>query len=281
MRAHVPGILLLVYCLVPLPINVPNASDEPENSPSDRGALSPNADELVELASLAAVALPAKSAGQRLILPIVVPFERAPSPFIVIRVPFASGPCEAMLFDTGTNTTLLASAQAARVGLSVGGETVVESLNGSKAVITGEVPGIGFDGIPVHEPRVASATDLPSLPGFGRAIAGVYGHNWLTGIDYLIDYDARWIVMGAPGTLPASHGGHRTALSWTEGLPAVTGEIRGQSIEPFPARFVLDSGTDHVTLFGRAAERMQANDRSPNVLVNSGFGTRALPTARS
>ena len=98
-------------------------------------------------------------------------------------------------------------------------------------------------------------------------------------MDYLIDYEARRIVMGAPGTLPSTHGGHRTALSWAEGLPAVTAEIRAEGEELFPARVVLDSGTDHVTLFGRAAERMLAGDQARTVRVDSGFGTRDVPTA--
>src|SRR6185503_17850043 len=91
-----------------------------------------------------------------------------------------------------------------------------------------------------------------------------------------------WIVIGARGTLAPSEKGHRTALSWTEGLPAVTGEIRASRTEPFSARFVLDSGIDHVTLFGRAAERILAHGDGPSesVLIDSGFATRELPTAR-
>ena len=45
--------------------------------------------------------LPVESHRQRSVSPIVVPFERAPSPHIVIRVPVTRGPCEALIFDTG------------------------------------------------------------------------------------------------------------------------------------------------------------------------------------
>jgi hypothetical protein len=84
----------------------------------------------------------------------------------------------------------------------------------------------GFDEMPAGGPRVAAATNLPRLPGFGPTIVGVYGHNWLRGVDDLIDYSAKRIVMGALGTLPLSAGGHRTALAWAEGLPAVAAEVR-------------------------------------------------------
>ena len=57
-------------------------------------------------------------------------------------------------------------------------------------------------------PRIAIASTSPGCavsPVDRRAL----GHNWLTGTDYRIDYDAKQIVMGAPGTLPASTGGHQ------------------------------------------------------------------------
>ena len=155
----------------------------------------------------------------------------------------------------------------------------MESLSGSPTAITGEVQGIGFDGVPATGARVAAATNLTGLSRLRRAIAGVYGHNWLTGIDYLIDYGAKQIVMAVPGTLPRSDAGHRTVLSWAEGLPALIAEVRVQSGDSFSARFVLDSGTDHISLFGRAAERLLVNGQSRMVLVDSGFGTRELPAA--
>src|SRR5262249_13173455 len=82
-----------------------------------------------------------------------------------------------------------------------------------------------------------------------------------------------------PGTLSPLNGGHRTALSWAEGLPAVTAEVRAPMVEPFSSRFVLDSGTDHVTLFGRAAARIMAED-SPGLVFVPGFGLRSVPTAK-
>jgi len=210
----------------------------------------------------------------------VVPFERAPWPYIVIRVPVAGTNSEALIFDTGTTTTVLVPALAARVGLSAGQATDVESLNGSQRGLRGEARGIGFDGVPARGPRIAIATNVARLRGFTRSIAGLYGHNWLTGTDYRIDYDAKQIVMGAPGTLPPSTGGHRTALTWSAGRPAVTVTVRAHTVEPFSARFVLDSGADHVTLFGHAAERMAlVADRDRTMFIDSGFGTREVPTA--
>ena len=129
---------------------------------------------------------------------------------------------EALIFDTGTTTTVLVPALAARVGLSAGQATDVESLNGSQRGLRGDTRGIGFDGVPARGPRIAIATNVARLRGFTRSIAGLYGHNWLTGTDYRIDYDSKQIVMGAPGTLPPSTGGHRTALTWSAGRPAVT-----------------------------------------------------------
>jgi len=232
------------------------------------------------VATLSLVVLPVAGAAQSRVSPIVVPFERAPAPYIVIRVPVAGAACAPLVFDTGTNTTVLGPALAARGGLSVGHTTTAESLNGPARAITGQVHGIGFDGLPAAAAKVAIVTDITGLRGFGRSIAGLYGHNWLIGTDYLIDYAARQIVIGPAGTLPRSTDGHRTALTWAAGRPAVTAEVRAHTVEPFSARLVLDSGADHVTLFGRAAERMAlVADWHRTMLIDSGFGALEVPTA--
>ena len=212
--------------------------------------------------------------------PVVVPFEPAPSPYIVIRVPVAGGPCDALIFDTGTNTTVLAPSLAARVGLSGGPATSLESLNGSAGAIQGEVRGIGFDGIPARGPRLAIATNLTGLGGFASTVTGLYGHNWLTGTDYLIDYGARRLTMGSAGRLPSPPGGSKTALTWADGRPAITAMVRADAAEPFPGRFVLDSGADHLTLFGRAADRLARMPGRDTMLIDSGFGTREVPTVK-
>jgi hypothetical protein len=211
--------------------------------------------------------------------PVVVPFERAPSPYIVILVPVTGGSCEALVFDTGTNTTVLAPSLAARVGLAGGSATSVESLNGAVRAVAGAVHGIGFDGIPAGGSRLAIAADVAGLREFGDAVAGLYGHNWLTGTDYLIDYDAKRIVMGSAGRLPSPSGGLRVPLTWVDGRPAIAGTVSAHGVEPFPARFVLDSGADHVVLFGHAAEQLALAADRATMVVDSGFGRREVPTA--
>jgi hypothetical protein len=95
---------------------------------------------------------------------------------------------------------------------------------------------------------------------------------------YLIDYGAKRIVIGPPGTLPRVTGGHRKALTWIAGRPAVTATVRGPTLEPFTVRLVLDSGADHVTLFGLAAQRLAlVADPDRTIVIDSGFGTREVP----
>src|SRR5262245_40183360 len=211
--------------------------------------------------------------------PVIVTFQRAPSPYIVVLVPVTGGPCEALVFDTGTNTTRLVPSLAARVGLAGGPAATVESLNGSVRAVQGEVRGIGFDGVPARGPRVAIAADIGGLREFGDAVAGLYGHNWLTGTDYLIDYAARRIVLGSAGRLPSPSGGLRVPLPGVYGRPAVAPRCSAHAIESFTGRFVLDSGADHVTLFGRAADRLASAAGRNTMLIDSGFGTREVPAA--
>lgn len=211
---------------------------------------------------------------------IVVPFESAPPPYIVIRVPLAAGGCEAMLFDTGTNTTVLMPSLAARVGLSVGREAALESLNGSTRGTKGEARGIGFDDVPPGGSRAAVVAEIPGLRDFGVTLEGLYGHNWMSGTDYLIDYRAKRLVIGRPGSLSSSTEGYRIPFTWSEGRPAVDAVIRAHAVEPFSTRLVLDSGADHVTLFGAASKRMAlVSDPNQTMTIDSGFGTREVPTA--
>ena len=221
-----------------------------------------------------------QSAGHAHPPPIVVPFESAPPPYIVIRVPLAAGGCEAMLFDTGTNTTVLVPSLAERLGLSVGPGAPLESLNGSARAIKAEAHGIGFDDVPDGGLRIAIVAEIPGLRDFGVSLGGLYGHNWMSGTEYLIDYRAKHLVMGRAGTLPASTEGYRVPFSWLEGRPAVAAIIHAHAVEPFSTRLVLDSGADHLTLFGAASRRMALGaDPNQTMTIDSGFGTREVPTA--
>ena len=124
------------------------------------------------------LALPAERARQHSTVPIAVPFEPAPSPYSVIRVPVAGGPCAALIFDTGTNTTVLAPALAARAGLTAGYATEVESLNRSTGATKGEVRGIGFDG--AVSPSIPAGTMLID-DGFARREVPTASLNLIVG----------------------------------------------------------------------------------------------------
>jgi len=226
---------------------------------------------IVLAGSLVAVRTPAATPP-----PVVVPFERAPYPYIVIRVPVAGHGCEAMIFDTGTNTTVLDPSLAARVGLVEGREAAVESFGGRARGIAGEVHGIGFEGIPAQQPRIAVAASLAGLPGIVKSVRGLYGHDWLAGTDYLIDYGKKRIVIGRAGTVRPPAGGRRAVLTWVSNRPAVTATVRARNVAPFTARLVLDSGADAVALFGRAAKAVRPADTGRPMTIDSGFGIREV-----
>lgn len=233
------------------------------------------------LASLVLLSGPLEGvSGQPSLMPIVVPFERAPFPYIVIRLPVLGAPCEVLLFDTGTNTTILAPSLAVRLGLVGGNATAIESLNGITHATKGKVRGIGFDGIPSTGSKVAIAASVAGLRGLAASIAGIYGHDWLAGIDYLIDYASKRIILGSPGTLVMQPGGQETRLVWSGGRPAVVARVRAHTVDWFSARFVLDSAADHVTLFGGAAARLlSVADSNRTMTVDTGFGRRDVSTA--
>ena len=226
-------------------------------------------------------AVPLQAARQDSTAPVIAPFKRAPSPFVVIDVPVAGAGCVPLIFDTGTRTTVLTRELAARVGLATGPAAELHSLTGPARAIHGEVHGIGFEHVPTVGKRTALAANVGGLRGFGRSVAGLYGHNWLTGADYVVDYAARRVVIWPAGASGAPAGAHYAPLNWAEGRPAVTAIVRAPTLEPYTATFVLDSGAEHVTLFGAAARRLaHAADWDHLLRFDSGFGAREEPTAR-
>jgi hypothetical protein len=211
--------------------------------------------------------------------PVVIGFERAPFPYIVIRVPVTGHGCAAMLFDTGTNTTVLDPRLAAGVGLVAGRETTVESLGGSSRAVAGQVRGIGF-GDAASMWRLAVAAPLVGVREISSSIRGIFGHDWLARTDYIIDYEARRIVIGPAGTVPRPAGGQQIALTWVSGRPAIAVTIRAQDGAPLTARLVLDSGADGVALFGRAARIVASRGGTRTTRIDSGFGAREVPASQ-
>lgn len=213
-------------------------------------------------------------------VPVTVGFERAPFPYIVIRVPVAGHGCEAMLFDTGTNTTVLDPLLAADAGLAGGRETTVESLGGSTRAVAGQVRGIGFGDAAAATPRLAVAAPLTGVREISSSIRGIFGHDWLAGMDYIINYEAKRIVIGRAGIVPRPVGGQPVALTWVSGRPAITVTIRVHDGASFAARLVLDSGADRVALFGRVAATVASRGPTGTITIDSGFGVREVPASQ-
>jgi hypothetical protein len=186
---------------------------------------------------------------------VIVPFQPAPSPYVVVRVPIKGASCAALIFDTGTSVPVLSRQLAASLGLTSGRPVRLTTLTGEAHGVAGPIAGLGFDigGAGRHVEAIAVDPAVP--PGLAPWARGIHGHSLLSDADYVMDYSARRIVLAPPSGLFSYIRGRRERLEWVDGRPAVTLLIAPASGVPFRARFVVDSGIDRVTLFGRAALR--------------------------
>jgi hypothetical protein len=212
---------------------------------------------------------------------LTAPFQPAPSPYVVIRVPIKGASCATLLFDTGTAVAVLTRPLAALLGLASGRPVRVTTLTGEAEGIAGRVKGLGFDVGAVRDAEVI-AVDEAVPPGLPADVRGIFGHNLLDGADYLIDYSARRVVLARGGRLAQHVRGRRQPLELIDGRPAVRVLVspRDGGV-PFPIRMVIDSGIDGVTLFGRAARRVAGGPGGTRGMVRvvDQFGSLVVPAA--
>jgi len=207
----------------------------------------------------------------------IVPFQRAPSPYVVIPVPIKGQGCASLLFDTGTNISIVGPDLAARVPAIHERALTVASSTGQTPARASVTTGIGFAQAPV----TMVTADLKALRDLVGNVSGIFGQSLLGSSDYVIDYKTRQLTLAAPGQLAADVAGPRIPLEWSEGRPAINASVRLPGGPVANLRLVLDSGIDRVTLFGSAARRLAAAARATSTVRVEGAlgGTTAVATS--
>jgi hypothetical protein len=211
-----------------------------------------------------------------------VPFQRAPSPYVVIGVPIKGQGSSSLLFDTGTHLSIVSPELAAKLALSHDRPMAIASVAGRTTARTAVAAGIGFELAPETRSPSVVVTDVTAVRSIVGNVNGILGQSLLGPGDYFIDYKARRLTLGPPGQLTAAVAGHHVPLEWSEGRPAIVVRLRATSgCGPGTVKLVLDSGIDRLTLFGAAARQVGAVARSTSMVrVDGPLGTataRAAP----
>jgi hypothetical protein len=208
----------------------------------------------------------------------IVPFQAAPQPYVVIAVPIKGRGCAPLVFDTGTNLSILAPELARALDFEPTRAIEVASASGRAQASIGAISGVGFAR---NGPTAVVAADLAALRNLAGNVSGIFGQSLLGTEDYLIDYEARRIVFADAGRLAARLSGPSSPLEWSEGRPAIVVSISAAPGPEMRVRLVLDSGVDRVTLFGDAARRLAAAARAvTTVRVEGPLGTTTAASTR-
>ncbi|MBK9167992.1 MAG: clan AA aspartic protease [Bryobacterales bacterium] len=158
--------------------------------------------------------------------------------FPLVRVSVGGGPPHLFLLDTGAASTLVDPALATTAEWIHSGEVEVVTATGKSAApmvrVDLEMAGVAFG------PVDAVRADLAAVRRVDRRIRGILGQNVLQRMNYVLDLDARRLLIEEAGDLEAELSGPRQTVEWIRGRPAI--RIQGM-------RLVLDTGASHIVLF--------------------------------
>jgi Aspartyl protease len=145
------------------------------------------------------------------------------------------------LVDTGAQTNQVEASIARKLKLTSTFRTEIATATGNALAPGGRVAVVTL-GSATAASQEFLFTSLDGVRTLSSTIQGVLGQEFLSHFDYLLDFSARRIVLGAL----APEGGSRMDLNLVDGRPAV---------ETDKGRLVIDSGTDMAILFVDSARK--------------------------
>jgi hypothetical protein len=167
------------------------------------------------------------------------------------------------LVDTGSNTNLIASELARRIGLKTTFRTSFASLDRERVALGSARNEISLDSVRAAGQELLLA-DMNGSLGASTGIQGIIGQKFLALFDYLLDLKGKRFSLGEHGL-----SGTRSQFHMINGRPAVSTSL---------GRMVLDSGAGAVVI---AAEKLvPAAGRTGMVRSAAGRQQVALKTER-
>jgi len=199
--------------------------------------------------------------------------------FRVVRNAFAivslkvngSGPFDFIL-DTGTDTTIIDPATAARLSLVPLDRMTLTTAVGKQVLARGFLREVGLGPANAADVEVL-VQDLPVIRTLDSRIHGILGQNFLAQFNYVIDYRHRRLLfesenefrdLSSGARLPLEHAGSMVIQS---ALPAL-----GKT----PARLLLDSAASDPILFSQAGEKDRMSWNGSMSLVDARSDSRAV-----
>lgn len=149
------------------------------------------------------------------------------------------------LLDTGSASTLIDTTLAAELRLTSARRRVVLVTTSGTAEAFASPLSLTFGAIVAPNVEVVQLS-LDAIRAIDPALRGVLGQDVLRRSNWSVDYRRGVITQDLNGSLARLVPGHRVAIHWVQGRPAVD-VMFGQT----PTDLVLDSGATGIVLFDR------------------------------
>lgn len=214
--------------------------------------------------------------------PAGVPFRSVRHQLIVVSV-FVNedGPFD-FLLDTGTNSTVVIPAVAARLRLRPIGRVSLITVAGSRVVQSARLKKLTLDAKSLEDVEVL-IEDLREVRSLDDRVCGVLGQNFLSRFNYLLDYRNRRLIYEDESAAVCA--GARLPAAQHEGRLMVTARLASYRTVPRRTlRLLLDSAATG-TLFFNQPRRELAPDvgliEGGRLKVSSNIGTATAQTFRA
>ena len=163
------------------------------------------------------------------------------------------GPFDFVL-DTGADTSVVDPSITRQLLMASTGSTEQTTLAGKQRLTTGRIHTLSIGSAQATDVSVL-VQDLSELRQMDSRIVGIAGENFLSGFNYMLDYDKRVVRFENDNEIQDSLEGERVPIEVDENRIFVRSEA--QSRKHANLRLLLDSGANSVVLLHTASESLE------------------------
>jgi hypothetical protein len=179
--------------------------------------------------------------------------------------------------DTGLQTTIFDSGQAAALGLKLEDQTRVDVPGGVIELAFANRVSLAFPGVQMSNQRVRTLPLTIFAPVLGRPIHGTIGHDLFKRFVVEIDYDARLMHLYEPEDYRYTGRGEIVPVTIEEDEPFLHAQILQRGRAPIDAKLKIDTGSvNELGLNGSFVQAVKLVKPAQKVIPQPGVGLGGL-----
>jgi predicted aspartyl protease len=189
-----------------------------------------------------------------------------------------TGPLD-FIFDTGASLTVIDQELISQLGLTAIGAAHVNTVSGSKVMPRYRLDSLAVGTTSVENLTVTS-TKMSEIHSISSRIRGILGQNFLSGVNYILNYRDRRIDFEENDGFQKRLLGNRMPVERDRRRVLVV--AKHSSSAKGGARLVIDSGAANIVIFGSSRESGLDIETDAGGMINASTitGSQMLVTAR-